>query len=135
MNSFKNNGLSFFDKSRWVINMLFTSRNNSVISAGRYFRRRNRPSKNDCHQHAVKRKHPVGAMIRNTWVRIHALRSCVRRVFGRKLPTFSGGSTFLKIFTGSSVTLCVMPVVSAMEVNNQPEFTREEILFHNPDLS
>lgn len=52
----------FFDTSRCVINMLFTSRNNSVISAGRYFRRRNRPSKNDCHSHAVKRKHPVGAM-------------------------------------------------------------------------
>lgn len=115
-----NSGLSFFDTSRWVINMLFTSRNNSVISAGRYFRRRNRPSKNDCHSHAVKRKHPVGAMIRNTWVRIHALRSCVRRVFGRKLPTFSGGRTFLKIFTGSSVTLCLMPVVSAMEVKISP---------------
>lgn len=118
MRDINNKGGNELDTSRWVINMLFTSRNNSVISAGRYFRRRNRPSKNDCHSHAVKRKHTVGAMIRNTWVRIHALRSCVRRVFGRKLPTFSGRRTFLKIFTGSSVTLCLMPVVSAMEVNN-----------------
>lgn len=31
------------------------SRNNSVISAGiGNFRRRNRPSKNDCHSHALK---------------------------------------------------------------------------------